>query len=92
MTDWDKLIADIPQITANAAVETNEELASRISSLLAFKEDDINKLVPEPKDKEKLITLMQIVKSAENSNDKISKIVDNIDNLGGVLLKVLGTI
>ena len=91
MTEWDKLIADIPQITANAAVETNKELASRISSLLAFNEDDINKLVPEPKDKEKLITLMQIVKSAENSNDKISKIVDNIDNLGGVLLKVLGT-
>ena len=83
--DWNK-------IAAKAAKQTDEILATEISSLTRMKDSEIESLFPTPSDKEKLAKLMAIVESADHENTKIKNIVDNIDDLAGVVVKLAGKV
>ncbi len=74
------------EIAARAAEQTDEELASEISSLTTMKDSEIEELFPTPSDKERLANLMLIVKSADDRNKKISKIVRNIKGFADVVI------
>jgi len=86
--NWDEL--DLDEIIDDEANKTDEELASKISSLTRMTDEEVSELFPDPVDAKKLVELMKIVKSSENKNTKINNIVSNAQDFGGVVLTLLG--
>ena len=80
------------EIAEQARLETNEDLAPHISSLTTMRDSEIAELFATPADKEQLATLMAIVKSADDHNTKVSRIVNNIESLADVVIKVAETL
>jgi len=85
--DWDSINLD--DIIDDAATETDTELASKISSLTKMTDAEIKELFSAPADAKKLVELMTIVKSSEDQNNKVNKIVSNAEEFGGVVLTLL---
>ena len=88
--DWNDLEKNIDKAADSAAKKTDEKLASKISSITRLTDDEIVELFPEPSDVKKLFELMKIVKSGENRNNKINKIVDNSEKFAGIVVTLLG--
>lgn len=80
------------EIAAEAAAETDRELAGDISSLTTMTDGEIEELFPAPQDKQRLAQLMEIVKSAEARNVKVSRIVANVEDLAEVVLTLAGKV
>lgn len=80
---------DIDAIADDAAQKTDDKLAGQISSLTRMTDAEIKKLFSKAADAKKLVALMQIVKSAETRNKKISNIVENSEKFAGIVLKLL---
>ena len=78
------------EIAAEAAQKTARDLAGDISSLTTMTDSEINELFPSPSDKQRLAELMEIVNGAGSRNKKINRIVANIEDLAGVVLKIVG--
>ena len=87
--NWDEFDNDIDGIIAQNAVQTDQKLASKISSITRMTDEEVNELFPDPADVKKLTQLMKIVKSSENRNNKVNKIVENSEQFGGVVLTLL---
>jgi len=83
--DWDRIVA-------KSANQVNESLAPEISSLTRMKDSEIEEFFPTPSDKQKLASLMAIVTSADDENTKIRRIVDNIEDLAGVVVTLAGKV
>jgi len=81
--DWSK-------IAAEAAEETDRQLAGDISSLTTMTDREIEELFPTHDDKQRLAELMEIVNGAGSRNEKITRIVDNIEDLAGTVLTIAG--
>ena len=81
---------DWSRIAAEAAEETDRQLAGDISSLTTMTDREINELFPTHDDKRRLAELMKIVKGAGSRNRKINRIVDNIEDLAGTVLTIAG--
>ena len=78
--DWDKFQSDIGGLVDDAGEKTDAKLASRISSVTRLTDDEVKKLAE----------LMEIVKKAGDRNEKINKIVSNIEEFGGIVVTLLG--
>ncbi|MCT7359577.1 hypothetical protein NYR02_11125 [Thalassolituus sp. 59MF3M-4] len=87
--NWEQLDSDIDTAIANGATATDDKLASGISSITRMTDDEIKELFPESADAKKLSDLMKIVKSSEERSAKITKIVSNAEEFGGVVLTLL---
>jgi len=87
--DWDEFERDLDGIIDKAANKTDESLATKISSITRMTDEEVIELFPNPADVKKLAKLMQIVKSGEERNNKVNKIVDNSEELAGVILSIL---
>jgi len=87
--DWDEFDSEIDTIIEESAAETDDRLAARISSITRMTEEEVKELFPNPADVKKLTELMKIVKSAENRNSKINRIVSNAEEFGGIVLSLL---
>jgi len=87
--DWDEFERSLDSIIHEAADKTDEKLATKISSITRMTDEEVIKLFPNPADVKKLAKLMRIVKSGEERNNKINKIVDNSEELSGVILSIL---
>jgi len=87
--NWDEFDNEIDTIIAESAEETDQKLASKISSITRMTDDEVKELFPDPADVKKLAELMKVVKSSENRNNKINKIVDNAEEFGGIVLTLL---
>ena len=87
--NWDELESNIDDVIDSAAERTDDRLASKISSITRMTDEEIQELFPKPTDVKKLTRLMKIVKSAEERNNKINKIIDNVEEFGGVVLTIL---
>ncbi|MCY3599274.1 MAG: hypothetical protein OXN85_04790 [Gemmatimonadetes bacterium] len=81
--DWSK-------IAAEAAEETDRQLAGDISSLTTMTDREIEELFPTHDDKQRLAELMEIVNGAGSRNEKVTRIVDNIEDLAGTVLTIAG--
>jgi|GEM_PF-1175278 len=77
------------RISREARESTNRALADEISSLTVLTEEDVDRLLPRKADKEQFGTLMAIVAAATNENTKVAALRENLDNVGGVLVKIL---
>lgn len=87
--DWDELDQELDNIVDDAAVKTDEKLASRISSLTRMTAEEVQELFPNPADKKRLAQLMKIIKSSEGRNTKVNKIVANAEEFGGIVLSLI---
>ena len=87
--DWDAFDASIDAEIDAAAERTNDRLASQVSSLTRMTDEEVKELFPTPADVKKLKRLMEIVKSAEEQNTKISRLVNNIEDLAGAALTLI---
>jgi len=87
--NWDELESNIDDVIDSAAEMTDDKLASKISSITRMTDEEIQELFPNPTDVKKLTRLMKIVKSTEDRNNKINKIVDNVEEFGGIVLTLL---
>ncbi|MBE9469310.1 MAG: hypothetical protein IMY72_13465 [Bacteroidetes bacterium] len=88
--DWNDLEKDMDKAAEDGAEKTDEKLASKISSITRLTDEEIVELFPEPSDVKKLFELMKIVKSGEDRNNKINKIVDNSEKFAGIVVTLLG--
>jgi len=80
------------QIAESVREKTNAELAEDLAKLTPLTQDKLARLLPTKADKENMARLMAIVTGSTNHNQKITALRDNIDDLGGVVLKVLGAV
>ena len=87
--NWDKFDNEIDTIIAESAEETDQKLASKISSITRMTDDEVKELFPDPADVKKLTELMKVVKSSENRNNRINKIVANAEKFGGIVLTLI---
>ncbi len=88
--DWNEFDSAIDVAIEESSDATDDKLASRISSITRMTDEEVKELFPNPADTKKLTELMKIVKSAEDRNAKINKIVSNAEEFGGVVLTLLG--
>ena len=88
--NWDEFDNEIDDIIDSSAKTTDEKLASRISSITRMTDDEVKELFPDPADVKKLTELLKIVKSADDRNTKINKIVNNAEQFGGIVLSLIG--
>lgn len=79
---------DWSRIAAEAAEETDRQLAGDISSLTTMTDREIDELFPTHDDKRRLAELMEIVNGAGSRNAKINRIVANIGDLAGAVLTI----
>ena len=89
MIDWDKFDKIVSEAVVKAGKNTDEKLASGISSITRLTDDEIVGLFPEKADALKLAELMKIVKSAETENIKINRIVENSEKFGKIVFTLL---
>ena len=87
--DWEAFDREVDEALDRAEARTDDRLASRVSSLTRLTDEEVKLLFPTPADVEKLKSLMKIVKAAETRNQRLKKLMDNIENLGGTVLTIL---
>ena len=87
--DWEEFDSTVNSAIKNSAEKTDQQLASRISSITRMTDDEVQELFPKPADVKKLWELMRIVKSADEQNTKINNIVSNAEEFAGVILTLL---
>jgi hypothetical protein len=83
--EWDDFDAAIER----AGRRTDDDLASRVSSLTRLTDDEVKELFPKPADVERLAALMAIVKGAESRNRRAARIVANVEDLAGTIVTLL---
>lgn len=69
---------------------TTRQLTGRISSLVRLKDSEIESLFPTKPDKQKLVELMKIVRASTQLNTRRRALIQNIDQLAGTVVKLLG--
>ncbi|OAJ95109.1 hypothetical protein [Vibrio bivalvicida] len=87
--NWENDDNELDSILDAAAATTDKKLASRISSITHMTDEEVLELFPTSEDVQKLNDLMKIVKSSEDRNLKVSKIVNNAEEFGGVILTLI---
>lgn len=87
--NWDQVEADVDKALDDAQKRTNDKLAGQISSLTRLTDDEIKKLFPTPADVEQLVDLMKIVRSADERNKKLNRLMKNIDSVAGAVLTLV---
>ena len=88
MPGWRDL--NVKALTKDAAEKTDDALASQISSLTTFNDEEVKKLFPEKGDVAVFAELAQIVKSSDSKNKKIRQIAENGEKFTGVIVTLLG--
>ncbi len=71
---------------------TQTELKARISALTRLPASDIQSLCPDKEDKIALAGLMKIVDGASSEKTKKKQLVDNIEEVAAVTLRILSKV
>ena len=88
--DWAQFSQDTANAAANAAAQTDDQLAGRIASVSRLSVDEVKVLFPTKGDAAKAAKLLAIVKGAASENDKIAQLKANIGQLAGVMVTLIG--
>ena len=83
---------EFDDILDEAEKKTNEQLKDKIAALTKLTAEDLQKIAPTVADKNALLKLMEIVRSAANDNDKKAQILANIEMYAGIILKIAGKV
>lgn len=87
--DWNQLDNDIDNAIDQSIQATDEELASKVSSLTRMTDEEVKELFPDAADLKKLAQLMKIVQSADDRNTKVSQLGAKSEEFAGVVLTLL---
>ena len=68
---------------------TNKKFATEIARLTKLSEEDINHIFRRKIDKERLVELMEIVRSSASRNKRAAQLQKNISNLSGSVIRLL---
>jgi hypothetical protein len=77
------------KVSREARESTNRALAQELTALTFLTEQDVQRLLPRKVDKERFGTLMAIVAADTDDKAKVAALKDNLDEVGGVLVKIL---
>jgi hypothetical protein len=77
------------KVSREARESTNRALAQELTSLTFLTEQEVERLLPRKVDKERFGTLMAIVAAETDDNTKVAALKENLDEVGGVLMKIL---
>lgn len=77
------------KLAEEAREKTNKTLDEEISSLTEMSEKEVSLIVPVKADKEKLALLMSIVSESTSENIRAAKLIQNIGDLGEIVVRVL---
>lgn len=83
--DFDAIDADIRR----AKELTDDQLASRISSVTRLTDEEIKRLFPKAADAARLAELMSIVKDGTATTERANRLARNIGDLGGTVITLL---
>lgn len=78
--------------SSQAAEQTNQQLANSEAKLTTLTWGELKKMLPDPLDQQQLSDLMNIVQAATDHNEKVASLIENIDALGSVVVKVLSRV
>lgn len=87
--NWEEFDEELASAIAISADRTDERLASRLSSLTRMTDEEIMELCPTPGDVKAVSELMKVVESSTTRNNKIAHIVENVEQLGGIILPLI---
>lgn len=90
--DWEAFSQKVKSASREAVNETNAELAGEMSSIVHLTQKEILDIFPEKSEMEDFAELMKIVKSSTNTNQKVTKIVQNSENFSKVVVSLLSKI
>ena len=88
--ELDDLLDNFDEISAKAKKDADKEIGDKISSATRMTSEELNELFPERGDQKKLAELMQIVKSADEHNQKVNNIISRAEEFSGIVVKLLG--
>ncbi len=88
----DNLFNNLDNILENEAQKTDSQLEQEITSKTSLSKEQLDAICPQPGDKQKLAELIQIVNSAEDTNNKINRITSNTEKFGGIVVNALKTL
>lgn len=87
--DWTTFGKDVDTAIESSVKETDDALASKVSSLTRLTDEEVKALFPESKELKQLSALMDIVQSSTSHNEKINSIVASSEEFAGVTVKLL---
>lgn len=68
---------------------TNQQLAGELAKIGPLSEKEVNRLLPNKIDKERLQKLINIVNSSSSEAEKIASLRENVTELGSVMIKII---
>ncbi len=77
------------RIAAEVREKTNAILEEEIADLTSLSQNELSNIIPTKGDKERFAKLMAIVSASTAENIKAAKLIQNIDDLGEVVVRVL---
>lgn len=72
-----------------ASAKTSKAFAEELSSYSSFTSAELKELFPKKTDRNELTDLIKIVNSSANENQQKADLINNIQNVGGAVLKVV---
>ena len=88
----DDFYANLDDYINEASQNTDRKLASYISSITTFRDEDILALFPDTKQLENLADLIDIVSKETDHNLKVGAFMDNAENFASVALTLIGSL
>lgn len=71
---------------------TNKELAEKIAAVSSFSTDRLNELLPNKRDKEAFVKLMEQVEADTDMDTKLAYLADNIQSAGRILINIISKV
>lgn len=68
---------------------TDEELAKEIAALVPFNLEKVQELLPQKRDKDEFLELMEKVEDETEMEKKLANLETNVQTLGSAILKIL---
>ncbi|MBT8183405.1 MAG: hypothetical protein KJN76_01085 [Eudoraea sp.] len=86
---WEDLENRIGGLVDEAAEETDEELATEMSSITRLTRVEVKELFPKKADAQKLFELIRLVNEDTEKNEKINKLVANSEKFADIVITLV---
>ena len=86
---WDDLESRIGGLVDQVAEDTDEELATEMSSITKLTNEEVKELFPKPSDAQKLFELVRLVKEDTEKNEKINQLVANSEKFADIVITLV---
>lgn len=86
---WSDLEERIGGLVDQAADETDEELATEMSSITKLTNEEVKELFPKPSDAQKLFELIRLVNEDTERNEKVNELVANSERFADIVITLV---